>query len=602
MLFIPNLFRGVLNLPFDGVLAKSAVNELSEILTGGRIEKVFQPEADEINISIRSKNQNLRLVLSASANYPRIHLTDSVKENPLTPPVFCMLLRKYLSGGKITGIDFYDYERLIGIRIESLNELGDLSTKNLLIEIMGRYSNIILVNQENKIIDSIKHVDSEISSVREVMPGRAYEMPPQQNKTSPERLDVHKLVEEARNMPAGVEKYLLNTIKGFSPLLCNELCFRAGIDGKKPASDLSPVESEQLEKVLGEMLARITASAFSPCIIYKDSNEDIPLDFHCISILQYENVKQYSSINSVMDLFYAKKDASERLKQKKSDINKVLNTCLDRCNKKLSIQQETISEVSNRDSLKLFGELITANIYAIPKGVKSARLLNYYSEDSEYLDIPMDENLTPQENAQRYYKKYSKAKSTFINTSQQLEESQKELQYLENVYQLLDNCITVHEIDEVREELIEQGYMRARKRRASGKNVKPSAPLHFRSSDGLDIFVGKNNKQNDQLTLKQSSSGDIWLHTRNIPGSHVIIKKLQGEVSPGTLLEAGILAAFHSKARQSSNVPVDYTMVKYVKKPAGAKPGMVIYENFKTMIVNPDENLVEKLKPDSSLP
>lgn len=581
-------------MPFDGVVTKCVADELSEILTGGRVEKIFQPEADEINIIIRSRNQNLRLLLSASANYSRIHITSSVKENPATPPVFCMLLRKYLSGGKITGIDFYDYERMIGINIESLNELGDLSTKKLLIEIMGRHSNIILVNQDNKIIDSIKHVDNEVSSVREVMPGRTYEMPPKQNKISPEHLDVHKIMEEARNVPTGVEKFLLNNIKGFSPLLCSEVCFRAGIDGKRPASDLSPKKLEELDASLSGILAGIASSSFSPCIIYKD--DSTPLDFHCINILQYENIEQHSSINDVLDLFYEMKDASERLKQKKADIYKVLNTCLERCSRKLAVQQETLNEVSDREKLRLYGELITANIYAIPKGAKSVRLLNYYSEDSEYLDVPMDENLTAQENAQKYFRKYSKAKSTFANTSQQLEETMKELEYLENVYQLLDNCTTVNEIDEVREELVEQGYMKARKKNSSRKNSKPTLPLHFRSSDGLDIFVGKNNKQNDQLTLKQASSNDIWLHTRNIPGSHVIIRKLQGEIPSTTLLEAAILAAFHSKASQSSNVPVDYTMVKNVKKPNGAKPGMVIYENFKTLIVNPDEDIVERLK------
>lgn len=586
-------------MPFDGIVVKCIVNELSDMLSGGRIEKIFQPEADEIIINIRSKGRNLKLLLSANPSYPRIHLTDASKDNPLAPPVFCMLLRKHLSGGKITGVEFHDFERIITITAESVNELGDLTEKKLIIEIMGRHSNIILLSADGRIMDSVKHVGSDVNRVREIMPGRTYIFPPSQDKTNPEALDMAGFFIESRAVSQyGLEKHLLNSIKGFSPLLCKEICFLAGIDGSRPFSSLQRAEIASLEKVIKELVENISGNLFNPCIVFDSSLNNKPLDFHCLSIRQFPDTKHFSSMSHVLDLFYSEKDRIERSKQKKSDVSRVLSNNLDRCNKKLALQFEKLREVSDRDKLKLFGELITANIYSIEKNVKKVSLLNYYSEEGEYLDIPMDENLSPQENAQRYFKQYSKAKSAFISTNRQLEENQRELQYLEGVLQLLENCSTVQEIDEVRHELIEQGYLSSKGLKNKNRNAKPSSPLHFKSSDGCDILVGKNNRQNDLLTLKQSSSNDIWMHTRNIPGSHTIIKNPHKEIPDTTLLEAALIAAYHSKARLSSGVPVDYTHVKNVKKPPGSKPGMVTYSNFKTIIVTPDENVVKRLMCD----
>lgn len=584
-------------LPFDGIVTKCVVNDLSSILVGGRIEKIFQPEADEIFINIRSKGQNYKLVMSASASYPRIHLTDSSKENPNIPPVFCMLLRKHISGGKILSIDFFDFERIIAIQIESTTELGDLTVKKLIIEIMGRYSNVILVNSEDKIIDSIKHVDNEISSVREVMPARHYVLPPSQDKTSPEQLSVDSFLESGKNgSDISIEKYLLNTIKGFSPLICREICFRAEIDGRTPVHEIRGSVEENLKKSIREIIENIINNKFSPCIIFDSNSFEGLIDFHCINITGYPFLKTFTSISSALDYYYTAKDSIERLKQKKSDVLKVINNNLGRCNKKIALQNEKLRDVADREKLKLYGELITANIYCMVERAKRVSLLNYYSEGNEYIDILLDEQLTPQANAQRYFKQYSKAKSAFSYTSKQLEDSIRELEYLESVLHLLENCINLQEIDEVRQELVSQGYMASKKIKGFKKQIKLSVPHHFISSDGFDIFVGKNNRQNDQLTLKTASSADFWLHTRNIPGSHVIIKKQQGEIPDSTLLEAAILSAYHSKAKLSSNVPVDYTIVRNVKKPGGAKPGMVIYENFKTLIVTPDENLVNKLR------
>lgn len=584
-------------MPFDGIVSKSIVDELTEKLSSGRIEKVFQPEADEIVLLVRAWNKNYKLVLSASANYPRIHITEAVKENPAAPPVFCMLLRKHLSGGRILSFEFNDYERIIGIVIEAANELGDISEKKLVIEIMGRYSNIILLNSENKILDSIKHIDADISSVREVMPARPYVLPPAQNKLSPAILDAGLLLEGLDSSTQTVDKFLLEHIKGFSPLLCKEACYRAGIDCRTGAAVLETDKRSSLKITLDEMVQEILQNKYAPCVLFEDEQRQKPLDFHCLGIRQYMHVITLESISEVLDTFYSSRDNAERLRQKKSDLYKVLNSSIDRCTKKLAIQQETLRDVADREKLKLFGELITANIYAIPQNVKSVSLLNYYSESGEHVDIPLDPNLLPQENAQRYYKKYTKAKSTYKYTTRQLEDSQKELEYLESVLQLLDNCTALREMDEVRQELAEQGYMILKKKPAAKKHSAMTEPLRFKSSDGFDIFVGKNNKQNDYLTLKLAQSNDIWLHTKNIPGSHVIIKRNGLDIPDKTLEEAAALAAWHSKARMSSNVSVDYTTVKNVNKPSGAKPGMVIYVNYKTAVVTPEKVLVDKLQP-----
>ena len=583
-------------MPFDGIVTKSIVKELNETLVGGRVEKIFQPESDEINLLIRAQSQNLRLLLSASANYARIHFTENAKENPSTPPVFCMMLRKHLTGGRIVGIEFHDYERIISLLVESTNELGDLSVKKLIIEIMGRYSNIILVNAEDKILDSIRHVDNEVSRVREIMPARPYVLPPSQNKTSPDLLDIDRFLEDGRNTsPLNLEKYILDNIKGFSPLLCSEVCHRAELDGKLLLSSLSDADATRLKHVLANIIECIRQCSFSPCIVYEEDQLNRPVDFHALEMKQYPHLRSLPTMNKVMDTFYSSKDKVDRLKQKKSDILKVLNNSFARCNKKLSLQQEKLRDVSGREKLKLYGELITANIYCIPTNSKSVTLLNYYSDTGEMLEVPLDENLSPQDNAQRYYKKYTKAKSTYTYTSRQMQESLKELEYLESVLQLLENCTTTQEIDEVRQELADQSYLLIKRKSSSKKKTQVSAPMHFKSSDGLDIYVGKNNKQNDVLTLKMAASNDIWLHTKDIPGSHVIIRKLQQDIPDTTLLEAAHLSAYYSKAKQSSNVQVDYAQVRNVKKPSGAKPGMVIYENNKTLIVTPDENIIKNL-------
>lgn len=582
-------------MPFDGIVTQCVVEELKQQVMGGRIEKVFQPEADEIVLNIRANTKNMKLVLSASPSYPRIHVTTAVKENPAAPPMFCMLLRKHIAGGKIMDVEFHDFERMISLGIEAVNEMGDLTRKTLIIEIMGKHSNIILVNEQNRIIDAIKHIDNEISSVREVMPARPYVLPPAQDKESPLMADPAVLLSQQPDSPIAVEKHLLNRIKGFSPLLCREICHTAGINAKTQVQALEAGDRQRLTAALEHVLQDIRTKTFAPGILYTSASMDKPLDFHCLKIEHTGHLYPMDSMSAVLDKFYSDRDQADRLTQKKSDVLRTLHNALDRCHKKISLQQDKLREVADRDMLQLYGELITANIYCIPRNVDKIELMNYYSETGEMIEVPLDATLLPQENAQRYFKRYAKAKSTHANTSIQLEESQKELQYLESVLLLLDNCSTLQEIDEIRQELTEQGYIKSRRKPQGKKGAKASSPHHYISSDGLDIFVGKNNRQNDSLTLRTASSNDIWLHTKEIPGSHVIIRKQQGEVPDSTLLEAATLAAYYSKARMSSTVPVDYTTVRNVKKPSGAKPGMVIYENYRTIFINPSEEKVQSM-------
>ena len=583
-------------LPFDGVVVKNMVDELSEILTGGRIDKIYQPEYDEILINIRAQGKNLKLVISANASYPRIHLTENTKENPSKPPVFCMLLRKHLVGGKITEISFHDFERIVVLHIDNIGELGDLTQKKLVVEIMGKHSNVILLNSEDKIVDSIKHIDKDISSVREIMPARSYSLPPAQDKISPEDLDVDSLFENTEDESNRIAKFLLSSIKGFSPLLCKEVCFRSGVEPDALIKNLSDKDIKNIQISLNNIVKEILSSNFAPCIIWRDPDILKPLDFHCIKITQYQHVEFFDSINNVLDIFYSSKDNIERLTQKKASIFKVLNNSIDRCNKKITIYQDIMRESAERDKYKLFGELIISNIYCIPKNSEKVSLLNYYSSDNEYVEVPLDKNLLPQENAQKYFKKYTKSKTAYIHASKQLKETYLELEYLESVSHNLENCKNLSEIEEIREELILAGYLEAKRKNKNKKDTLKSTPLKYKSSDGLTIYVGKNNVQNDTLTLKTASSNDIWLHTKNIPGSHVIIRKQKGDIPKSTLEEAALLAAYHSKAKMSAQVEVDYTTVKNVKKPKGAKPGMVTYVNYKTVFVTPHEELVNKLE------
>ena len=573
-------------MPFDAIVTRSVVRELNRLLVGGRVDKIYQPFHDEIIMNVRSLGKNHKLLLTVNPSSPRISLTNISRENPINAPLFCMVLRKYLTGGKILNITCEDFERIVTLEIESLTELGELQVKKLIIEIMGKHSNIILVNHENKILESIKHVDNEMSKVREIMPARPYILPPSHNKMSPFEISVDTLVNNIGDMPIG--NYLLENIKGFSPYIIKKVCSLSNVDYNDIGNDIESSKKVDLIKNLKEVIQKIKNNDFVPYIEYRN---DEPVEFYCIDFIN-ENSKRIAEISECIDIYYQYRDNINTIKSKKSNILKVVNTNISRCKKKKKLQEKMLNEVKDKEKIKLYGELLIANIYRIPQGLDKITLQNFYSENYEDVDIPLNPNITPQENAQRYFKKYQKAKSTEEMQTKELNKSNEELNYLEGVLHTINECDSEEDIDDIKQELVDGGYITQTYSKYKKRNNKSvSEPRKYTTKEGFVIAVGKNNTQNDMLTLKWAKSSDIWLHAKNIPGSHVIIRKENKEIPNEVIKKAAGLAAYFSKARESTLVAVDYTYVKNIKKPRGAKPGMVIYFNNKTLYVAPSLEL-----------
>jgi predicted ribosome quality control (RQC) complex YloA/Tae2 family protein len=485
--------------------------------------------------------------------------------------------------------------------VETYTELQDKQIKRLIVEIMGKHSNIILINENNKIIDSIKHIDSDISSFREIMPARLYTLPPMQDKVEPDTMEPENLFNGTFCISKKTDTFLVDSIMGFSPFLAKNICYLSDVNPKTNVENLTQEEILKLTKQLNILKENLLKGNFSPIVIFDNINKNAVTDFYCIP-MQSTNIKYFSSINEAVDEYYIAKDSFERLKSKKSTLVKIVNTTMSKIEKKIHIYNENLREIINGDKFKLYGDLILAFIHSIPPNSDKVILSNFYSDNVEDIEVPLDPTITPQQTATTYYKKYNKAKNTFNSCTKLLKEAQNELVYFENVLYMLEQARSNDEIEEIRIELINVGIIH--KKNNSDKKHKKSAnksqklkskPYHIKSSDGYNIYIGKNNIQNDHLTLKDSGSNDLWLHTKDIPGSHIIIKKEQGEIPENTILEAAILAAHFSKARLSSKVPVDYTLVKYVKKPHGAKPGMVIYTQQKTVFITPNEEKLQKL-------
>ncbi len=581
----------------DGAVISALCFELSQKLVGGRIDKIHQPERDELTISVRTYGGAYRLLICANPSFPRIHITNTQKENPDKPPMFCMLLRKHISGGKILSVTQEGFERIIKIAIESYDEMGYLSQKYLIVEIMGKHSNIILTDKDGKILDSIIHVDVSVSSVRLVLPGLMYELPPSQNKKDPVLESKEEIEFALRHDEPPLWKQILDSYLGISPLVAREAVYRA-LGMCDMAGD--EVSREDLDKVALNFYAimeDIKEKTFNPCII-TDKSTKKPLDFCAIDIGQYGNLaktEHFATMNEAVESFYTKKASSESIRQRSGDLLKFLQTSLERCYKKLQIQDQTLKKASKRDKYKMYGDLITANIYRIEQGMKEVTLENFYSENMEKVVIPLKTDLSPAKNAQRYYTKYNKEKTAELETLKQKKLNEEEIDYLESVQEAVLRCETNSEITQIRDELIEEGYLK-NKGRLQRKKKETITPMHFVSDDGYDIYVGKNNKQNDYVTLKLARSTDIWFHTKGIHGSHAIVKTTDAmEVPDETYFQAARLAAYYSKGRGSENVPVDYTEVKNVKKPSGAKPGMVIYVDYNTLYVTPLEEEKDRL-------
>lgn len=574
----------------DGIVLRALTHELATLLVGGRVDKIYQPLDRDLLLTVRSGGKNHRLLLTAHPSYPRVQLIEEYKaQNPIEAPMFCMLLRKHCEGGRITRIEQVDNERILHIAIENRDELGDLTERVLVVEIMGRHSNVILLDPaENRILDSLVHVNYGTSRHREVLPGRTYVTPPEQGKDNPFDISYGRFQElrEAR-MEQPLDKFFVGAFTGISPLLGKEIAYRAGED---PSLD-------QQWQSFASIIDQCREHRYEPTIVYQD---DRPKAFSCITLTHLEGEQtSFTSISHVIDKFYAEKSWRDTLRQRSQDLERMLNNELQKNIGKLDKFETQIAEAELSEEHRVFGELITANLYQIERGMTEVTVQNFYDENLADLTIPLDPALSGNENAQAYFKRYNKVKKSIPILTQQITETRAEIEYLQTLLQQLA-IASWQDIEEIREELAAEGYLKI-KRKPLPKGKKPpkqkEAPIkpeHYVSSDGIDLYVGKNNKQNEFLTMKYAHNTDTWLHTKDIPGSHVVIRAK--EFPERTLLEAAKLAAYFSQGRESSQVPVDYTLIRHVWKPNGAKPGFVLFDNQKTLYVTPDAALVEQLR------
>ncbi|HZK38109.1 MAG TPA: NFACT RNA binding domain-containing protein [Clostridia bacterium] len=578
----------------DGCVIAALTHELKSRLCAGRIDKIYQPETDEIVFAIRNKGNNYRVLLSANSNYPKIHFTKFNKENPMIPPNFCMVLRKHLLGGRIIDIIQPQFERMVKLIIESSDELNILKTKELIIEMMGRHSNIILINYEdNKIIDSIKRIPLSISRYRQVLPGIKYTMPPSQNKINPLEIgtgDFFTSVIQNKDKRTSIYKALYMSFTGISPLLSREICYRSSVDENTILSNLDNQTMDSIYKNFTDIIDKIKTKDFTPTIYY-DSTIEKYIDFSSIEIshLNYYEKHLFESTNDMLEDFYLKRDSMERIKQRTGDLRKNIRIKLDRMYNKLNNLNMDLKKGYDAKKYRLYGNLITANIYQIEKGQDEIELVNFYDEGYNIINIPLDKRLTPAQNAQKYFKIYNKAKTAIYEINKQIKKTKAEIGYLEQIIINIEQCTHMSDIEEIRAELEETGILKRKITKKGIDSGKKSNYLKYISSEGFEILVGKNNKQNNDITFKISSKEDLWFHVKDMPGSHVVLRQEGKTPGDSSILEAATLAAYHSKAKNSTKVAVDYTQRKNVKRQHGAKPGMVIYDNYSTILVDSDE-------------
>ncbi len=586
-------------MPFDGITVNSLVFELNNKILHGKVEKIYQPEKDEIFFIIRKNKENFKLLVSACPSLPKFHLVEDKKNNPLTAPAFCMLLRKHLLGSKILRIQQFSLERVVEICFECIDEMGYNVQRTLTIEIMGRHSNIILINSDDlTIIDSIKRVNSYMSSIRTVLPGDKYKYPPAKDRVDPLIITEEFFVSEIKKQSSSIMayKYLLKKFYGLSAIMAQEICLISGIDPEIDLKGLNEATILKLYKGIHYIINKVRCSEFMPNIITEGNNKSI--DFAAFDLKVYGLNKKiyYDSISKAVEFFYTEKDKLNRMKQKTGYLHKTVENRLERSIKKLDILNNELNDSRKGEYYKLCGDLIMANLYLMNKGMDKIFLPNYYTVNEETVEIKLNINFTPVQNAQSYYKKYNKSKKALSLITKQLELTMEEIQYLESVMDSIERCLDENGINEIQQELIQQGYVKKSNDKKRKKENKGQNLLHYISSSKYDIYVGKNNLQNDYLTLKYADSNDIWFHTKDIPGSHVIVKTNDKAIDESTIIEAASLAAYFSKAKLSSNVPVDYTHKKNVKKPTGAKPGKVIYDNQKTVYITPKPEVINNIK------
>lgn len=569
----------------DGIVISNIVAELGDKLTNARISKIAQPEADELLLTLKGTSRGqMRLLLSASASLPLIYLTSVNKPSPVTAPAFCMLLRKHIGGGKITRIWQPGLERIIHFEIEHLNELGDICHKDLILELMGKHSNIIFCDDQNTIIDSIKRVSAQTSSVREVLPGREYFIAQTQEKVNPLATTEDEFRQSVFSKPMKLSKALYSSYTGISPVIAEELCHRASLESGQSANTIPELEQLHLYHLFDLMMEDVREHRFTPLIVSDEQQN--PVEFSALPLTMYSDmtITVYDSISEVLEQYYAMKNTVTRIRQKSADLRHIAATALDRNRKKYELQLRQLKDTQKRDQYKVYGELIQAYGYGIEPGTEKLDALNYYT--NEMITIPLDKTITPQENAQKYFSRYNKLKRTYEALSELIEETKAEIIQLESICTFMDLALSEDDLVQVKEELTEAGYIR---RKYTGKRVKiTSRPYHYVSSDGYDMYVGKNNYQNDELTFKLASGNDWWFHAKGAPGSHVIVKTRGDELPDRTFEEAARLAAYYSKNRGAEKVEIDYVEKKHVKKPNGAKPGFVVYYTNYSMMIESD--------------
>ncbi len=575
---------------FDGITIASIVYELNQTLLNGRINKIAQPETDELLLTIKTPDGLKRLCISASASLPLIYLTTDNKPSPMTAPNFCMLLRKYIGNGRIVEITQPSLERIIHFKIEHLDDLGDICQKSLIVEIMGKHSNIIFCNDKGMILDSIKHVSAQMSSVREVLPGRNYFIPDTTNKQSPLFVDETVFKDTLSQKPMPLGKAIYNSFTGISPVAAEEICFLAGIDSSLTPKDCPEDILSHLYRQFSYYFEQVKNGDFHPVIYY---DESIPKDFSALPLTHFSIYKEvaFSSISEVIRTYYASKDSITRIRQKSADLRRVVQTSLERNCKKYDLQLKQIKDTENREKYKIYGELIHTYGYNVPENAKSMEAFNYYT--NEMITIPLDPHKTPSENAQKYFEKYNKQKRTFEALTKLIIETKDEITYLESISTSLDIARTENDLMEIKEELTVAGYIR---RKFVKKKVKLSnKPLHFISSDGYHMYVGKNNLQNEELTFHFANGNDWWFHAKDAPGSHVIVRTNGEELPDRTFEEAGRLAAHFSKNADAKKVEIDYVEKKHVKKPNGSKPGFVVYYTNYSLTIDSDISQIQEI-------
>lgn len=578
-------------MPFDGAFTRSITKEISN-LVNCKIEKIHQPTKDEIILVFKKERKAKKILCCANPSYPRVHITEQAMENPQVPPTFCMILRKYLQDGILLEVNQINFDRIIELKIESKDELGYSTWYYLITEIMGKHSNIILLNNERKIVDSIKHIGSNMNRYREVLPGCDYIIPPLKGKVNPLEINadtLNNILNESSE--SSVSNLLTDKFLGISKPLSKEICGEFNV---KKARELTLEEKNIIKSNFFHYITKIKSMDFNYIIFYDSSSM---FDFYIFPLEQYSNavLEYYDSPGKLLDVYYSQKNLKDTLKQKFNDIFKLISNLIERNSKKIQIHMQKLEECKNYEQWKINGDLIMANQYVLKNPAEEVELENFYDPEYAKIKVILDKDLTPVENAQKYYKKYAKEKSTIEVVTQQLKESQEEHIYLESILYNLENATDIGTIEEIKSELWELSYIRKKNK---AYRQQKTMPYHYKSSDGFEIYVGKNNNQNDYLTTKFAVSSDMWMHTKNIPGSHVIIKSKNGSVSDTALIEGAKLAAYYSKAKNSANVPVDYTEKKNVKKPAGAKPGMVIYYTNKTIYVTPEEGFIKEMKTE----